>query len=99
MTGQRGNVQRISSPSPPGPAARLDLAARLRDDVLHDREAEAGAARRARAIAAEEALEQRGSSAVGTPRPLSATERRTMSPSVRAEIVQRAPSPRSGSRS
>ena len=37
---------------------RLDRAAGLRDDVLHDREAEAGAPRRARAVGAVEALEQ-----------------------------------------
>ena len=52
-----GNEQRISSPWP-RLAARLDRAARRRDDVLHDREPEAGAARGARAVGAIEALEQ-----------------------------------------
>src|SRR5436309_1727374 len=40
------------------PRSSLDVAARLRDDMLHDRQPEAGAARRARAVAAIEALEE-----------------------------------------
>ena len=75
-------------------AARLDLAAGLRHDVLHDREPEAGAARRARAVAAEEALEEsrqlgRPERRGRCPRPRAARRRLR----VRAETVQRAPSP------
>ena len=44
----------------PEPAERLDRAAGLGDDVLHDREAEPGAPRGARAVGAEEALEEPG---------------------------------------
>ena len=39
-------------------AARLDRATRLADDVLHDREPEPRAARRARVVGSVEALEQ-----------------------------------------
>ena len=42
----------------PQPAERLDRAAGLGDDVLHDREAEARPARGACAVGAEEALEE-----------------------------------------
>ena len=52
-----GSSQRTSSPCPRAPRAST-VAARLRDDVLHDREPEAGPARRPSAIGAVEALEE-----------------------------------------
>ena len=52
-----GNVQRMRRPAAAG-AVRLDRAAGGDDDVLHDREAEAGAARGARRVGAPEALEE-----------------------------------------
>src|SRR6266508_4335815 len=45
-------------PQPAGAAPRLDRAARLRHDVLHDREPETGAVRRPSTVAAEEPLEE-----------------------------------------
>ena len=52
-----GNEQRISRPAP-ATAAGLDRAACRRDDMLHDREPQAGAARGARTVGPVEALEQ-----------------------------------------
>jgi CheY-like chemotaxis protein len=45
-------------PEPAGAAPSLNHAAGLRDDVFHDRQAEAGAVRRSRSVAAEEPLKQ-----------------------------------------
>ena len=52
-----GNTQRISSPLAAS-ATRVDRPARLRDDVLHDREPETRSPRGPRAVGPEEPLEQ-----------------------------------------